>query len=116
MNYQVEILPEALNEIEESFRWIAKNISSANAELWYEDLLDAVRSLESFPNRCSIAPEAQEFQQEIRQLWVGKARHYRILFVVEANQVFNSTYSAFKQRFFDKRPRRKLGIALICDD
>jgi hypothetical protein len=50
--------------------------------------LTAVRSLESFPNRCTIAPEAQEFQQTIRQLWIGKSRNYRVLFVVEANQVF----------------------------
>jgi plasmid stabilization system protein ParE len=63
-------------------------ISATTAELWYEDLLEAVRSLESFPNRCTIAPEAQEFQQTIRQRWIGKSRNYRVLFVVEANQVF----------------------------
>jgi plasmid stabilization system protein ParE len=68
MSYQIEILPQALSEIEDSFRWIADNVSATTAELWYEDLLKAVRSLESFPNRCTIAPEAQEFQQEIRQM------------------------------------------------
>ncbi|MGB8703048.1 MAG: type II toxin-antitoxin system RelE/ParE family toxin [Thermosynechococcaceae cyanobacterium] len=87
MSYKVDILPQALSEIEDSFRWIADNISAATAELWYEDLLEAVRSLEFFLNRCTIAPEAQEFDQEIRQLWVGKTRNYRVLFVVEANQV-----------------------------
>jgi plasmid stabilization system protein ParE len=68
MSYKVEILPQALSEIEDSFRWIADNIGSENAEIWYEDLLEAIDSLESFPNRCPLAPEAQEFQQEIRQL------------------------------------------------
>jgi plasmid stabilization system protein ParE len=104
MNYHIEILPEALSEIEESFRWIANNISSTNAELWYEDILDAVRSLESFPNRCSIAPEAQEFQQEIRQLWVGKTRHYRVLFVVEVNQVFILHIRHSSRNFLTKDP------------
>ena len=55
---KVDILPQALSEIEDSFRWIADNISATTAELWYEDLLEAVRSLESFPNRYTIAPEA----------------------------------------------------------
>ena len=88
MSYQVEILPQALSDIENSFRWIADNIGSTTAERWYEDLLEAIRSLESFPNRCAVAPEAQEFQQEIRQLWIGKVKNYRALFIVEANQVF----------------------------
>jgi plasmid stabilization system protein ParE len=51
MSYQVEILPQALSEIEDSFRWIADNVSATTAELWSEDLLEAVRSLEAFPNR-----------------------------------------------------------------
>ncbi len=88
MSYQVEILPQALSEIENAFRWIADSISATTAERWYEDLQEAIRSLESFPSRCVVAPEAQEFQQEIRQLWIGKAKNYRALFIVEANQVF----------------------------
>ena len=88
MNYQIEILPQALSEIEDSFRWMADHINATAAEHWYEDLLDAIRSLESFPNRCTLAPEAKEFQQEIRQLLVGKAKSYRVLFVVQADRVF----------------------------
>jgi plasmid stabilization system protein ParE len=88
MSYQVEILPQALSEIENSFRWIADNIGSTTAERWYEDLLEAIRSLESFPNRCALAPEAEAFQREIRQLWIGKAKNYRALFIVETKQVF----------------------------
>ncbi len=104
MNYQVEILPQALSEIEDSFRWIADNISAATAELWYEDLLEAVRSLESFPNRCTIAPEAQDFQQTIRQLWIGKSRNYRVLFVVEANRVFIVHVRHSSRKFLKKDP------------
>jgi plasmid stabilization system protein ParE len=104
MNYQVEILPLALSEIEASFRWIADNVSATTAELWYEDLLEAVRSLESFPNRCTIAPEAQEFQQTIRQLWVGKSRNYRVLFVVEAAQVFIIHIRHSSRAFLKKDP------------
>jgi plasmid stabilization system protein ParE len=104
MSYQIEILPQALSEIEDSFRWIADNISATTAELWYEDLLEAVRSLESFPHRCTIAPEAQEFHQEIRQLWIGKSRNYRALFIVEANQVFILHIRHSSRTFLKKDP------------
>jgi plasmid stabilization system protein ParE len=104
MSYQIEILPQALSEIEDSFRWIADNISATTAERWYEELLAAVRSLGSFPNRCTIAPEAQEFQQEIRQLWIGKFKNYRVLFVVEANQVFIVHIRHSSRAFLKKDP------------
>ncbi|MEH1902768.1 MAG: hypothetical protein V7L04_15465 [Nostoc sp.] len=35
----------------------------------------------------SIAPEAQGIGREIRQLFVGKRRQYRVLFVVEEDVV-----------------------------
>ena len=47
----------------------------------------AVRSLEQFPNRGSQAPEAAEIERDIRQLFVGKGRQYRLLFVVERGRV-----------------------------
>jgi plasmid stabilization system protein ParE len=88
MNYEVKILPQALSDIESAFRWMASNISATTAEQWYEDLLLTIESLDAFPTRCALASEAQEFQQEIRQMWVGKAKNYRILFVVQSEQVF----------------------------
>jgi plasmid stabilization system protein ParE len=88
MNYSVEILPQALSDIESTFRWMADNISAETADQWYEELLLAIESLHTFPNRCVLAPEAKEFSQAIRQLWVGKAKNYRVLFVVQSEQVF----------------------------
>jgi plasmid stabilization system protein ParE len=76
MNYSVEILPQALDNIESAYRWMANNISSERAEQWYEELMTAVRSLEQFPNRASQAPETAEFELDIRQLFVGKGRQY----------------------------------------
>jgi plasmid stabilization system protein ParE len=54
---------------------------------WYYDLQDAIASLQQFPYRCSVAPEAAIISREIRQLWVGKRRTYRILFVVEGDSI-----------------------------
>jgi plasmid stabilization system protein ParE len=87
MNYVVEILPQALDNIESAYRWMADNFSPERAEQWYEELMIAVQSLERFPNRANQAPEAAEFDRDIRQLFVGKGRQYRLLFVVEKGRV-----------------------------
>jgi plasmid stabilization system protein ParE len=82
MKYSIEVLPQALDNIESAYRWIADNLSAEAAEQWYEELLAAINSLEKFPNRAVQAPESVEIGQDIRQLFVGKARRYRILFLV----------------------------------
>jgi plasmid stabilization system protein ParE len=87
MKYQVEILPQALGDIELAYRWMADVLGPQAAENWYDELMVAVQSLENFPNRCPIAPESAEFQQSIRQLLVGKPRRYRVVFVVERGSV-----------------------------
>ena len=42
MNYSIEILPQALDNIESAYRWMADNISPERAELWYDELMVAV--------------------------------------------------------------------------
>jgi ParE toxin of type II toxin-antitoxin system, parDE len=49
--------------------------------------MTAVRFLEQFPNRASLAPEAVEIELDIRQLFVGEERQYRLLFVVDEGRV-----------------------------
>jgi plasmid stabilization system protein ParE len=88
MKYQVEILPQALGDIEAAYRWMADTIGTLSAEAWYNELMAGVRSLESFPNRCPLAPESQEFQQQLRQLLIGKAKRYRLMFVVVQDFVY----------------------------
>ncbi|MEH2195311.1 MAG: type II toxin-antitoxin system RelE/ParE family toxin [Nostoc sp.] len=87
MSYQVVLLPTAFQEIETSYRWICDNLSAEVANNWYYQLQDAIASLQKFPHRCSIAPEAPVIGRKIRQLWVGKRIKYRVLFVVEEDVV-----------------------------
>jgi plasmid stabilization system protein ParE len=37
MNYTVEILPQALDNIEAAYRWMADNFSPERAEQWYDE-------------------------------------------------------------------------------
>ena len=87
MSYQILIQPTAFQEIETSYRWMCDNLSVEVANNWYYELQDAIASLQKLPNRCTIAPEAPMIGREIRQLWVGKRRKYRVLFVVEKDVV-----------------------------
>ncbi len=87
MIYSVIIQPSAFEEIENAYSWICDNLSPEIANDWYYELQDAISSLQQFPNRCSIAPETVKVSREIRQLWVGKRKKYRILFVVEGDIV-----------------------------
>ena len=87
MSYRVLIQPNAFEEIEKSYRWMCDNLNAEIANNWYYQLQDVIASLQEFPNRCTIAPEASSIGREIRQLWVGKQRKYRVLFAVEKDIV-----------------------------
>lgn len=92
MAFRVEISPSALADIEEAFLWIQQE-SPSTADDWYNGLVDAIVSLENFPNRCSLAPESEDIGREIRLLLY---RRHRILFGVTGDvvQVFRIRHTA----------------------
>ncbi len=89
MEFRVEFSAEAKSNIAEIYRWIRER-SVQGADRWYQELLDAVASLE-FANSIpgSIAPESNEFQVEMRHLVfkVPRGRPYRIVFQVEKGKI-----------------------------
>lgn len=87
MSYQVYIQPNAEEEIEEAYLWIAER-APKTATRWFNKLADEIASLANFPERCAYAPENDVFDQAIRHLLFGrKGRTYRILFTIRDNQV-----------------------------
>ena len=83
MKYEVSLAPCVEEDLEEAFRWIAKD-SPQNAIRWYNGCLAAVGSLADFPSRCALAPETDAFAIEIRQRLYGR---YRILFTIRKHTV-----------------------------
>jgi plasmid stabilization system protein ParE len=83
MKYKVIVQPDAERDIEEAYAWLAGQSASAAAR-WLEALEKLVESLETFPERCALAPESEAFEAEIRQLLHGV---YRILFTVTDQKV-----------------------------
>jgi hypothetical protein len=50
--------------------------------------LEAIFSLDSFPERAPLAPESKSFNREIREVFHGRRQYkYRILFTVTKNEV-----------------------------
>ncbi len=87
MKYTVIITATAWAEVQEAFEWLATHSPNA-AKRWRAALLEAVQSLENFPYRCPLAPEAASLGMEIRQLLHGRRRGvYRILFKIQGETV-----------------------------
>jgi plasmid stabilization system protein ParE len=87
MEFLIELAAQAVWDADEVVARIALQYPR-RAERWEAALLKTIDSLTLFPERCSLAPEADAFKQEIRQLFHGKRRNrYRILFVIHGNTV-----------------------------
>ena len=85
--YQVIILPTAERDIGEAYEWLAEQDAEA-AIRWYNRLREVVFSLDTFPERCPLAPESEFFNLEIREIFHGRRQHkYRILFTVSEGEV-----------------------------
>ncbi len=89
MKYAVEVTETAEAELDAAYRWLRDEYSPAYAARWRVGLLEAAGTLEGFPERCPLAPEARTFRRKIRQLLYGK-RHgaYRFLFEIRERTVF----------------------------
>ena len=86
-HHQVIILPSAERDIGEVYEWLAGQNEEA-AIRWYNRLLEVIFSLDTFPERCPLAPESEFFNSEIREIFHGRRQNkYRILFTVSENEV-----------------------------
>ncbi len=87
MAYRVDIHPPALIDAEQAFLEMLR-FAPRRADRWMQGLIEAIQSLEEMPMQCPLAPEAEFFQQELRQLIYGKrANASRILFTVQEDTV-----------------------------
>ena len=86
--FRVVIQPPASAEIEQAFLWIADYNRDA-AVKWFHGIQEAIQGLETFPERCSRAPENDAFKENIRQLIYGRrSGRYRIFFTIRRDTVY----------------------------
>jgi plasmid stabilization system protein ParE len=85
MVYRVKLMPRAQKDVENLYQWVIRRAPHQGA-LWYEGLVETMKTLAQHPQRGSLAPESLELQAPVRQLLYG-ARPYRILYWIVKNEV-----------------------------
>ena len=86
MNYRVEIMPRARQEISAIHDYIAERAPQA-AQHWIDGIVAAIQSLAIQPQRFSLAEEAADFHYEIRQMLYGRKRNHRVIYLIKDDLV-----------------------------
>ena len=70
---------------------VVRRISRDNpdaAAKWFRSLVKKMNALEAMPHRHPLAPESEDFNEEIRETFLGKRQNkYRILFAIRGDKV-----------------------------
>jgi plasmid stabilization system protein ParE len=92
MKYSVEIAPAALVDADLAYRRLTQ-FSERRAKRWFYGLIDAIYSLEEFPERCPVSPESELLDIEVRHLVYGKrSSTYKIFFSVDYQEAVVRVY------------------------
>lgn len=83
--YEVIIEDSAQENVRESYDWGCRAWGKQQAQDWVRQLRTAVfKQLGVVPKAFPLAPENDEFSEEIRQMIVGR---YRVLFTIRGRKV-----------------------------
>ena len=83
--YRVIIEESAQADVQDSYVWGLHVWGKTQAQKWARALRDAtVKQLATLPTGFPLAPESNEFPEEIRQMVVGR---YRVLFTIQGRTV-----------------------------
>lgn len=83
--YAVVFEESAQSNVRESYDWGCRNWGEKQAQLWVRELRTAIiKQLSLLPKGFPLAPEDDEFSEEIRQMSVGR---YRVLFTIRKHKV-----------------------------
>ena len=83
--YAVVFEESAQSDVRESYDWGRRTWGKHEAEQWVRQLRKAVTDqLAVVPKAFPLAPEDEEFSEEIRQIILGR---YRILFMIKGRKV-----------------------------
>ena len=83
--YAVVFEESAQSDVRESYDWGRRTWGKHEAEQWVRQLRKAVTDqLAVVPKAFPLAPQDEEFSEEIRQIILGR---YRILFMIKGRKV-----------------------------
>jgi plasmid stabilization system protein ParE len=89
MKYEVIITLRAEQEAQDNYDWWAEHRSAEQAARWYDEFLNAAKSLEHDPDRCALAVEDERFPYESRQrnFGMGGKRTHRLIYTIRPKEV-----------------------------
>jgi len=98
-HYTVEFSEQFEADFDACYLQVSRVSPEAAARL-QSGVLDACFSLAQFPRRCSLAPEAEDFGQEVRLLlYRNRKAIYRILFTIfDASEEASGTVRGLRVR------------------
>lgn len=90
MNFNVIVLPQALDDISRNASWWAENHSLEQARKWATAIRGQLETLRTMPERFAIAPENAKCSAEVREqpLGIGPRKMYRAVFTIRDESVF----------------------------
>ncbi len=88
MTFQVRLLTRAQVDADQIYLWLRER-SPMGAVSWYTALLKKIDDLAVTATACFLAREASPLDIELRQAFfkTRRGRTYRLLFVIEGNEV-----------------------------
>lgn len=83
--YSVVFEDSAQLDVRQSYDWGCSVWGKKETQRWVRDLRTAViKQVKLFPRGFPLAPESEDFSEEIRQMIVGR---YRVLFTIKKRTV-----------------------------
>lgn len=105
MAFRVEILPQALDDLDAIASYIAAASSFDVAERWFNAIMQDIASLKRMPDRCVIAAESKKLGSEVRVLFHGrKNRAYKIFFTIDHGIATAGMVRVLHIRHWARRP------------
>lgn len=88
MSYRVSLTDKAEADVEAVLKWFHDNQAIDAGGRWFAQFMSKLDSLESNPQRCSLASESDELGIELREILLGRRRYrYRLLFIITGKTV-----------------------------
>ena len=103
MKYMVRVHRLARLDLSEAYAW-ARGHAPHTADQWFDRFREAIRSLETAPDRCPLAVENSKTEFEIRELHFGKRPNvFRIIYHMDDDIVRVLRIRRGQRRFLTRR-------------
>lgn len=117
MAFRVEIQPQAFDDLDGLASAIRCGSSFEMAQRWFNGMMTAIASLSEVPERCALAPEAEEVGDAIRLLLYGRRnRSYKIYFKVQPESQTTGKVWVLHVRHWARRPLTEDELDELMDD